>query len=66
MRVDYDEYRRWIVMQRGSLVIACNLGAEAVYVPVTGEVVLAWDDPSAVDANSTTLPARSFAVLRRS
>ena len=38
MRVDYDEDRRWIVMHRGALAIACNLGTEAVDVPVTGEV----------------------------
>jgi maltooligosyltrehalose trehalohydrolase len=37
MRVDYDEDAQWIVMHRGSLAIACNLGVEAVDIPVTGE-----------------------------
>ena len=46
MRVDYDEERRWIVMERGALAIACNLGNEAADVPVTGEVVLAWEVPA--------------------
>jgi maltooligosyltrehalose trehalohydrolase len=65
MRVDYDEDQRWIVMHRGSLAIACNLGAQAVEVPVTGEVMLAWDEPT-VGPTSTTLPARSFVILRTS
>ncbi len=43
--VDYDEDRRWIVMRRGALAIACNLGAESVDVPFTGEVVLSWGSP---------------------
>jgi maltooligosyltrehalose trehalohydrolase len=51
-------------MHRGSLAIACNLGAEAVDVPVTGEVVLAWGDPG-VGAKTTRLEGHSFVVLRR-
>jgi len=61
--VDYDEAKRWIVMQRGALAIACNLGTEAVDVPVTGEVVLAWGEPT-VGAKSTRIEGYSFAVLR--
>src|ERR1700761_4982810 len=38
MVIDYDEDGRWIVMRRGQLAIACNLGAESVAVPFTGEV----------------------------
>lgn len=64
LRVDYDEDRRWVVMGRGSLSIACNLGAEAVDVPVTGELVLAWGEP-AVGAQATRLDGYSFAILRR-
>jgi maltooligosyltrehalose trehalohydrolase len=65
MRVDFDEERQWIVMGRGALAIAANLGTEAVDVPVTGDVVLAWEDP-VVGAQSTTLAGRTFAILRRS
>jgi maltooligosyltrehalose trehalohydrolase len=61
--VDYDEDRRWIVMRRGALTIACNLGAEPVDVPFTGEVVLSWGSPDVGD-ESTELPAYSFAILR--
>lgn len=63
MRVDYDEDARWIVMYRGSLAIACNLGTDAVDVPVTGEVMLAWGEPE-VNAKTTRLEGYSFAILR--
>ncbi|KUI29721.1 malto-oligosyltrehalose trehalohydrolase [Mycobacterium sp. IS-1742] len=63
LRVDYDEAQRWIVMHRGALSVACNLGAEAVTVPVTGEVVLAWGDPAA-GGDGTRLAGHSFAVVR--
>jgi maltooligosyltrehalose trehalohydrolase len=62
MAIDYDEDRRWIVMHRGRLVIACNLGAEAVSVPFTGDVVLC-SAPPGVDA-TTELQPYSFAILR--
>jgi maltooligosyltrehalose trehalohydrolase len=61
--IDYDEDQRWIMMRRNRLVIACNLGAETTTVPVTGELVLAWDAPI-VDDETTELPVHSFAVLR--
>jgi maltooligosyltrehalose trehalohydrolase len=61
--VDYDEDQRWFSMRRNRLVIACNLGAEPTTVPVTGELVLAWDAPD-VGGETTELPAHSFAILR--
>ncbi len=61
--VDYDEEARWIVMRRGRLAVACNLGAEPVAVPCTGELVLSWDPPG-IGAESSELPPYSFAVLR--
>ena len=63
LMVDYDEEKRWIVMRRGRLAIACNLGAEPVAVPFTGELVLCWDSP-AVGDESTELPPYSFAIMR--
>jgi maltooligosyltrehalose trehalohydrolase len=62
LMVDYDEDQCWIVMRRGRLTIACNLGTETVRIPATGEVLLAWDSPSVGD-NTTELPAHSFVVL---
>ncbi|MBV5246429.1 malto-oligosyltrehalose trehalohydrolase [Mycolicibacterium sp. PAM1] len=64
LRVDYDEDARWLVMHRGALSIACNLGAEPVDVPVTGDVVLAWDEPT-VGNETARLGGHSVAVLRR-
>lgn len=63
LEVGFDERRHWIVLRRGTLCIACNLGADAVTVPVTGSVVLAWDTP-VVDAEATVVPGHSFAILR--
>lgn len=63
LRIDYDEDGRWIVMHRGALAIACNLGDDAVDVPVTGELVLAWGKPDA-GAETSQLQAHSFVILR--
>jgi maltooligosyltrehalose trehalohydrolase len=63
LQVDYDEDRRWLVMRRGSVAIACNLGTAEVEVPVAGDLLLAWDEPT-VGADSTRLQGHSFAVLR--
>ncbi|TGD90495.1 malto-oligosyltrehalose trehalohydrolase [Mycolicibacterium sp. CH28] len=61
--VDYDEDQRWIVMRRGSIAIACNLGQEPVRVPATGEIVLGWGGPE-VGPDGIGLPAHSVAVTR--
>ncbi|MDY6870027.1 MAG: malto-oligosyltrehalose trehalohydrolase [Actinomycetota bacterium] len=63
LRIDHGEARRWIVMHRGSLSIACNLGTDTVTVPVTGDVVLAWGEP-APEGDGTRLDGHSFAVVR--
>ncbi len=61
--VDYDEDQRWIVMRRGQIVVACNLGTEPVTVPATGELLLSWGEPD-TSAEGTVLSAHSVAVLR--
>lgn len=63
LRIDYDEAARWIIMYRGEFAVVCNLADTAVTVPVTGEVVLAWEQP-APDGDGTRIPGQSFAVLR--
>lgn len=63
LTTDYDEDQRWIVLRRGRIAVACNLGADATRIPVSGEVVLAWDPPH-VEDTSTELPGHSFAILR--
>ncbi len=61
--IEADEDRRWIVMCRGHIGIACNLGEEAVDVPITGELLIGWGDPKVAD-DATTLPPHSVAVVR--
>jgi maltooligosyltrehalose trehalohydrolase len=63
MSVDYDEANRWIAMRRGNLVIACNLGTEAVEVPAAGEILLAWVEPT-TGSTGTVLDGHSFAIVR--
>jgi maltooligosyltrehalose trehalohydrolase len=63
LRVDYDEDARWLVMHRGALAIACNLGTEPVDVPVAGDVVLAWGQPT-VGTGTSRIDGHSVAVLR--
>jgi maltooligosyltrehalose trehalohydrolase len=63
LTVDYDEDQRWIVLSRGQLRIACNLGDQPVTVPAAGEVVLAWGEPAAGDGG-TVLDGHSVAILR--
>ena len=64
MSIDFDEEQRWIVLHRGAVSIACNLGTEPVTVPVSGELLLAWENPD-IMAGATVLAGHSFAVLRR-
>jgi maltooligosyltrehalose trehalohydrolase len=61
--LDYDEGQRWIVLRRNQVAIACNLGGEPVTVPVSGELLLAWDTPD-IGESTSELPAHSVAVLR--
>ncbi|WP_019971226.1 malto-oligosyltrehalose trehalohydrolase [Mycobacterium sp. 141] len=63
LHIEFDERQRWIVLLRGSLAIACNLGEAAASVPVTGDLVLAWGAPT-VGPDATTLAGHSFAILR--
>ncbi len=51
--IDYDEEQRWIVMHRGSTAIACNLGIDAVTVPLIGDVVIAWGSAHRRGENDT-------------
>ena len=63
LRIDYDEDRRWIVMHRGRIAIACNLGTETVSLDISGEPLLHWGDPEIVDG-SVHLTAHSVAILQ--
>ena len=63
LEITYDEDGRWFLMQRGNFTIACNLGDQPVDVPVSGEVVLAWEEPE-TGGDHTRLAGHSVAILR--
>jgi maltooligosyltrehalose trehalohydrolase len=63
LAVDFDEDERWLVMHRGAIAIACNLGTHNVQVPVGGELMLSWGD-AAVGTDTTLLPGHSVVVVR--
>ncbi|MCQ4119075.1 malto-oligosyltrehalose trehalohydrolase [Rhodococcus tibetensis] len=64
LSVDYDEDDRWIVVHRGALRLACNLGSDPVTVPVGGSPVLWWEPPKQDEtASATVVPGHSFVVL---
>jgi maltooligosyltrehalose trehalohydrolase len=55
----------WLVLDRGALRLACNLGPEPVTVPLDGEaarVLLSWGSATA-SGGTATLPAESFALV---
>ncbi|MDV7244141.1 MULTISPECIES: malto-oligosyltrehalose trehalohydrolase [Rhodococcus] len=64
LTVDYDEDERWVVVHRGALRLACNLGADPVTVPVGGSPVLWWEPPKQDEtASATIVPGHSFVML---
>jgi maltooligosyltrehalose trehalohydrolase len=63
--VAYDEDGRWLVLRRGPLTVACNLGAEKATVPVApGEVILSSAPGSSVGPGGAALAPESVVVLR--
>src|SRR5690606_39593695 len=68
VRVDHDERARWLVVQRGQVSVAVNLGDEPVAMPVgrVRSILLATTPGVAIDAggDSVRLPPRTAAVLR--
>ncbi len=65
--VAFDEAGRWLVMVRGPLTVACNLGSQPAAVPVpAGDVVLSSSGPVSVGGGMATLrPESAFALVRK-
>lgn len=63
LEIEFDEDARWIVLHRGRIAVACNLGDAEATVPAVGEQLLSWGDPAPA-AGATRMPAHSVAVLR--
>ncbi|SFJ81469.1 malto-oligosyltrehalose trehalohydrolase [Amycolatopsis sacchari] len=66
--VDHLEVRAegsWLLLYRGTLRLACNLGPDAVTVPLDGEtarVLLSWGEAKAT-GGTATLPPETFALV---
>jgi maltooligosyltrehalose trehalohydrolase len=65
VNVRFDEEAQWLVLERGNLRIACNLGQEPVNLEVGNgaQVLLASDDSIALNAANIRLGPDSVAVL---
>jgi maltooligosyltrehalose trehalohydrolase len=66
IQADYDEEARWLVLQRGQLVIVANLGEDTVELRLgaPAKAVLAASRPgAAANQDTVTMPPASFAVV---
>jgi maltooligosyltrehalose trehalohydrolase len=66
VRADYDEQERWLVVHRGRLRIAANLGPAPQRLPLgaPGTGVLAASSPGiTLDARTVAMPPATFAVI---
>ena len=65
-RVRFDEAARWLVMERGPITVACNLGDRLTRVPLEGDarrVRLASDPRTTLAKGAVELPPESVGVL---
>ncbi len=63
VRSTCDEDGRWLVVLRGGVTIACNLGAGGVRLPAWGRLLAASDADVSVEEGGVLLPADSVALL---
>lgn len=63
VRAAYDEEGRWLLVRRGRVTVACNLGADEVRLPAGGELVAASEPQVTVGDGSVRLPPDAAAVL---
>ena len=67
MSVQFDEEKRWLTMNRGTVRVVCNLGGEAVELPnMNGHRILLASSPDIkLSSAAVQLPKHSLAVLLR-
>ncbi len=68
VRTRCDEAQRWLVLERGRIVVACHFGDRRCALPLPAgrwEVVLTSAPVTVLDPDSLTLPEAGVAVLRR-
>ena len=65
VQVGFDEAAQWLVLERGSFRIACNLGDAPVEVEIGngGQLLLASDDSIALSGTNIKLGPDSVAVV---
>jgi maltooligosyltrehalose trehalohydrolase len=66
VRTDYDEQARWLLITRGALRVAANLGTAPANVPVAGTaptVLIASTPDITTESGTLRLPPASFAVV---
>ncbi|MBV8053675.1 MAG: malto-oligosyltrehalose trehalohydrolase [Deltaproteobacteria bacterium] len=67
--VDYDEQQRWLMISRGPITMALNLGEQKcrLPIPVSGSLrlLMASDDKIILDRESVELPSDSVVVIAR-
>ena len=63
--VRHDAGAGWIVVERGPIRVAANLGAEPVAVAVDGDVLLAWPPEIEASDGIVELPPDAVAILER-
>jgi len=66
VRASYDEQERWLLVRRGRLRIAANLGPSPQRLPLDGlgAAVLAASSPGVtLDGDTVAVPAATFAVI---
>jgi maltooligosyltrehalose trehalohydrolase len=64
VRTDYDEDQGWVVLRRGPVTVAVNLGPQTQTLPVGATRVLAASDPAvSLTAPGLVLPADTVAIL---
>ncbi|MGH4002162.1 MAG: DUF3459 domain-containing protein, partial [Pseudonocardiaceae bacterium] len=59
----FDEDAGWLVVHRGRVTIACNLGTKPAHLPVGGHLVLGSDPAVHADHHGVGLPPDTIAIL---
>lgn len=60
--VEFSEDQRWLLLRRGAVTVALNVGEESVSLPLSGEVLLAAGG-AALAGGSAVLPSSGLLVL---
>jgi hypothetical protein len=67
VRVHGDEHARWLTVERGLIIVACNLATRAQRVPIgreqSSEVLRTSDPMIELNESSAALPPDSVVVL---